>query len=354
MTLIDLSTTGPHKLILCCPLCPGDVLTMTAAVESLHLAYPGKFLTDVRTSTPEIWDCNPWITQIDDEDPDAVLIDMSYSRYIVTANRIPHNFLGCYGEWLGSVLGIPVKLLVNRPQLYLVDVEREWSMVDRFFNGKPTLPIWLVCAGSKSDYPAKQWPVEYFQEVIDRTRPWITWVQIGANERGEYPHAHPKLERCIDLVGKTGHRDLHRIMFHACGGLGGVTYLMHVAAALNKSYVCLAGGREPATWINYPKQHHLHTIGQLPCCETWSCWKSRLVPIGDGHDMPEKLCERPVLDMAMPVAKCMELIRPSEVIQIIERHLEGMASQTEGERILSEIWRDLKPGIDMLSGVGQP
>lgn len=327
MSLIDLSESGQHKLILRCPLCPGDVMTMTAAVESLHRTYPDKFLTDVRTPTPEIWDCNPWITPIDDDDPAATIIDMSYTRYIVRSNRVPHNFLGCYTEWLGDVLGVPLRLQVNRPQLYLVDIERQWSMVDRFFTwGRSPLPMWLVCAGSKSDYPAKQWPVEYFQNVIDRTFDRITWVQVGSTEQGEYPHTHPNLKRCVNLVGKTSHRDLHRIMYHAAGGLGGITYLMHVAAALEKSYICLAGGREPATWISYPKQHHLHTIGQLPCCETRSCWKSRLKPIGDGHDMPEKLCERPKFDgWEMPVAECMEMIKPSEVVSIIERQLAGMA-----------------------------
>lgn len=328
MSLIDLSSSNPHKLILRCPLCPGDVLTLTAAVESLHRCYPEKFLTDVRTPTPEIWECNPWITPIDDDDPDAIQIDMSYTRYIVQSNRVSHNFIGAYTQWLSEALGISIKLHVNRPQLYLLDVEKEWARVDRFFTwGKSPLPMWLVCAGSKSDYPAKQWPVEYFQEVVDRTCRYVSWVQVGSTEQGEYPHTHPRLERCVNLVGKTGHRDLHRIMHHATGGLGGITYLMHVAAALEKSYICLAGGREPATWISYPKQHHLHTIGQLPCCQNQSCWKSRLKPIGDGHDNPEKLCERPKFDgREMPVAECMEMIHPEEVVEIIERQLAGMTT----------------------------
>ncbi len=303
-------------------------MTLTAAVESLHLSYPGKFLTDVRTSTPEIFDCNPWITPINEDDPEAIQIDLSYSRYITQANRLPHNFLGCYTDHLSSVLGIPIKLQVNRPLLYLVDAEKEWLRVSRFFpkdNQKPQ-PIWLICAGSKSDYPAKQWPVEYFQKVVDSFSE-IRWVQIGSDEQGEYPHTHPHLDHCDNLVGKTGHRDLHRLVYHAAGCLGGITYLMHVAAALEKPYICLAGGREPATWINYPKQHHLHTIGQLPCCENQSCWKSRLKPIGDGHDMPEKLCDRPKFDeLKMPVGECMTLIHPEEVIAIIRRQSAGMAT----------------------------
>lgn len=349
MSLIDLSQSGQHKLILRCPLCPGDVMTLTAAVESIHRQYPDKFLTDVRTDVSEIWHFNPWITPISDDDPDAITIDVSYTRQIVQSNRVPFRFLGAYTKFIGDALGIPLTLQVNRPSIYLIDKEREWSMVRHIVNNAidssayenkgnrpvginrvnnemdtPSLPIWLVCAGSKSDYPAKQWPWEYFQEVIDRTWTQVTWVQVGSDEQGDFPHTHPKLERCINLVGKTSHRELHRLTYHASGGLGGITYLMHLAAAFDKPYICLAGGREPTTWINYPKQHYLHTIGQLSCCENWSCWKARVVPVNDGRDTPEKMCEKPAsADWKVPVATCMTMIHPEEVISIIKRQIAG-------------------------------
>lgn len=53
----------PRNLILQCRLSPGDVLTLTAAVESLHATYPGQYVTDVRTPTPAIWEYNPRITR---------------------------------------------------------------------------------------------------------------------------------------------------------------------------------------------------------------------------------------------------------------------------------------------------
>ena len=43
-----------QKLILRSNLCPGDILTMTAAVESLHLTHPDEYATDVRTPAREI------------------------------------------------------------------------------------------------------------------------------------------------------------------------------------------------------------------------------------------------------------------------------------------------------------
>ena len=56
-----------QKLILRSNLCPGDILTMTAAVESLHLTYPDQYATDVRTPAREIWTHNPRITAIADD-----------------------------------------------------------------------------------------------------------------------------------------------------------------------------------------------------------------------------------------------------------------------------------------------
>ena len=42
---------------------PGDIVMLTAAVRDLHRCYPGEFLTDVRTSCPELWENNPYLSQ---------------------------------------------------------------------------------------------------------------------------------------------------------------------------------------------------------------------------------------------------------------------------------------------------
>ena len=55
----------------------------------------------------------------------------------------------------------------------------------------------------------------------------------------------------INLAGQTDHRQLIRLAWHARGGLGPVTYLQHLCAAWEKPYICLLGGREPATWVHY-------------------------------------------------------------------------------------------------------
>jgi ADP-heptose:LPS heptosyltransferase len=300
------------RLILKSNLCPGDILTMTAAVESLHRTYPGEYETDVRTSAYEIWQHNPHITKIEEGES----IELKYPS-INRSNQEHVPFLAGYTEDLGQKIGRPLSLKTNRPHLYLSDDERTWiDQVQQHTTNGRQVPFWLINAGIKNDYTAKAWPIEYFQEVVHRTVGKIQWVQIGANE-----HGHPQLDGVIDLRGQTDHRQLIRLAWHAQGGLGPVTYLQHLCAAWEKPYVCLLGGREPVTWVTYPLQQTLHTIGTLPCCKTSACWKSRIAPAGDNSnkDKQENLCHWPVIGLQRPVARCMAVIRPEEVVAILLR-----------------------------------
>lgn len=307
--------TVARKLILHCPLSPGDILTMTVAVESIHKLYPGEFVTDVRTPCPDIWEGNPWITPIKDNDPKAMRIDMEYPQ-IHRSNQTPINFVSCYTEFLGEKIGKPLYATTNRPMIYLSDAEKSWitMLQEHFTHGRKT-PYGVLVAGSKCDYTIKQWPIEYYQEVVDKTLGHVQWVQIG-----EESHNHVRLKRCISLIGQTTHRMLHRLIYHCSIGVGPVTYLMHLCAAFEKPYVYIAGGREPATFLSYPKMHTLHTIGALPCCRNGSCWKSRVVPLGDGDSKDNSLCELPVLGLESPVAKCMAMIQSNDVVQIVKRY----------------------------------
>jgi ADP-heptose:LPS heptosyltransferase len=308
--VIEEPTTG-RRLILRCTLCPGDVLTLTAAVESLHRTYPGEYLTDVRTSTPAIWENNPWITRIEDKAGESV--KMEY-KSIHRSNQTPAVFLRGYTEHLAEVIERPLELKTNRPHLYLADDEREW--VDQVRQqcdpgAGRAVPFWIVNAGVKSDYPLKGWPIEHFQRVVDGTRGVIRWVQIGSIEK---KHTHPDLAGVLDLRGKTSHRELIRLVWHCQGALGPPTYLQHLAAAWEKPYLCLLGSREPVAWVTYPKQHVFHSVGLLPCCTGGACWKGRVVP-GDGGT----LCERPVLGLQRPAGECLAMIQPEEVLGVLER-----------------------------------
>ena len=68
------------KLILANSLAPGDILVCTTAFRDLHKAYPGEYETDFRVPTgcEQIFENNPHITRIADEDPLAQRIQLEY------------------------------------------------------------------------------------------------------------------------------------------------------------------------------------------------------------------------------------------------------------------------------------
>ncbi|HEY4259051.1 MAG TPA: ADP-heptose--LPS heptosyltransferase [Schlesneria sp.] len=306
----------PKKLVLCCRLCPGDIMTMTVAVHSLHETYPGEYLTDVRTPCPDIWQNNPWITPIADNDPDATRIQMEYPQ-INVSNQRPVTFVEAYTMFLGEQLQRPLRATTNRPMLYLSDEEKGWvnQIREHMTRGKD-VRYWILNAGVKQDFTAKQWPVESYQDVVDRTRGRVQWVQIG-----ESNHDHPSLSGVIDLRGQTNTRQLIRLVYHARGGLGPVTFLQHLCAGWQKPYVCLLGGREPLPWVQYPLQHTLHSLGLLPCCHESACWRSRVQKLDDNDHKNNSLCDWPIIGLRRPVAKCMAMISPQEVISVVERIL---------------------------------
>ena len=285
---------------------------MTAAVESLHLNHPGDFAIDVRTPVPAIWEHNPRITKISDDEGEVYRLQYdSISR----SNQEHRPFLAGYNDNLAKQLGIDNPLRTNRPHLYLSDDEKKWidQIAQHHTNGQRT-PFWLINAGLKQDFTTKSWPVENYQAVVDATAGEVQWVQIGSDDP---KHNHPLLDGVIDVRGQTDARQIIRLAYHAQGGLGSVTYLQHLMAAWQHPYVCLVGGREPATWVSYPKQATIHTIGTLDCCRDAACWKSNIEPSPTSHDPNHSLCQFPVKGRHRTSPKCMAMIQPAYVAETV-------------------------------------
>ena len=305
-----------RKLILRNHLSPGDVLTMTAAVHSLHRAQPGKYRTAVDTSCPALWENNP------DVEPLAVAQQEKWEEvgmHYPLVNRCgqePVHMLQGYADFLAENLQVKAPLAVNRPLVYLSEQEKGWmSQVEEKFGYKGK--FWVVNSGVKPDYTAKYYP--YFQEVVDRLQGRVVFVQVGKME-----HLHRPLRGVINLLGQTDDRQLIRLCWHAQGILCGVTYLMHLAAALEKPAVVVAGGREPRSWNTYARSALLSTVGMLPCCRDAGCWRSRVQKRGDGSEQDNSLCELPVFTDP-PAPKCMAMILPEEVVSAILKFYEGGA-----------------------------
>lgn len=303
----------PYKLFVRQYMCPGDALVVTAAVESLHRAYPGQFLTHVETTAQAIWDNNPRLTKLNPSE--CHIVDVEYPSIHELSRRQVHFMQACC-EYLGKSIGRGVPLLVKHPLLYL-SVDEDTNRLHGTEHWE--LPYCVINAGHKLDYTAKFGGWNLWQKVVDHFKGRLAFVQVG--EESKY-HIHRPLEGAINFVGLTrNYRDLFRLCRHSLCGVGPVSMLLHVYGALEKPYVALAGGREEVTWEAYSTTQYLHTLGQLDCCKEKACWKSRTVALNDGAQHDHKLCELPVLVEGGYVPKCLQMIGADGVIASLEQVL---------------------------------
>jgi ADP-heptose:LPS heptosyltransferase len=305
----------PEKLRLINKTSPGDCLIMTGAIECLHEQHPQRYLTDVRTSCDAIFENSPRITRLKSGVPDVREIEM-HCPLIHLSDRRPVHFLEAYVDYLAEQLEVKLTLTTNRPHLYLSKREKSWISQVHEITGAPG-KYWIVNAGTKQDYTCKGWGHSNYQQVIDELHGRIQFVQVG-----EKHHLHKPLRNVINLIGRTDARQLIRLCWHAQGALGPITFIQHIFGAFEKPYVALSGGREPVMWEYYPTQTTLDTVGKLPCCQYGGCWRSRVVPLGDGDPKDKHLCERPVYgDEVVP--KCMAMIQPRDAVRAILSYYEG-------------------------------
>ena len=89
----------PRRVILRTHLSPGDICTLTAAIDSLHETCPGHFLTDVRTACDELFLHNPHVTRLSESNAES--FEMHYDL-IHRCDSAPVSFLRGYCDDLGQ------------------------------------------------------------------------------------------------------------------------------------------------------------------------------------------------------------------------------------------------------------
>lgn len=306
----------PERIILKAFLSPGDILMLTAAVREIVETYPDRFEIDVRTPCEALWEHNSQLTTLEESDPSVRIIDCHYPL-VHQSNQRPYHFIHGYIRFLSKELGIEIEPSQFKGDIHLSNHEKVHSFIKPDDN-PDRLPIWIISAGGKFDYTIKWWHRRRYQEVVDAFRGRILFVQVG-----EEGHFHPKLDHTLDLRGKTSLRDMVHLMHWADGVICGVTFHMHLAAAVPlrrnqyaRPAIVIAGGREPPHWEAYPSHQYLHTVGMLPCCAQGGCWKSRTLPLGDGDakDEPQNLC----VDVVGGLPRCMHYITANQVCQYVE------------------------------------
>jgi ADP-heptose:LPS heptosyltransferase len=322
-------------------LSPGDIVMLTAAVRDLHRCYPGRFQTDVRTRCPDLWQHNPYLTPLAEDDAGVEKLDCRYPL-INRCDRTPYHCLHGFIEFLNERLGLAIRPTAFKGDIHLSAEERAWYSQVHEWTGEDT-PFWIVVAGGKQDVTVKWWSAERYQAVVDHFRGRIQFVQVG--QRG---HFHPRLDGVIDLRGKTSLREFVRLIYHSRGVLCPVTAAMHLAAAVDtkpgrartRPCVVVAGGREPAYWEAYPGHQFIHMNGALPCCAAAGCWKDRTIRLRDGNrrDKPDHLC----VNVVGSLPRCMDMIAAADVIGRIKTYFEGGMTRYLSRRQAAAALRGVK------------
>lgn len=322
-----------RRFILCHHRAPGDLVCLTALMRDLHINYPGEFETDFNTTVTPVWNNNPYVTKLWNHDqqapiiqPNTKMIGCQYGRGLREQNHETLHFCNYFHRDFERQTGIHVPMTAPHGDLHLSADEKSISPVEGRY--------WLMLTGGKSDFTIKVWHSNAFQEVADRLGDMgLGVVQTGAAHTG---HWHPPLtgDHVVNLCGWGGFREFIQQIYHADGVICGVTAAMHIAAALHKPCVVIAGGREAWWWEAYvnenkgfgsrasgkhPMPHRfLHTIGLLDCCRHHGCWKNKVVKLGNDP----LVCSRPIITPEMPIAQCMQMITPEHVMAAVRSYYE--------------------------------
>lgn len=372
-----------RKIILKHKRAVGDALMLTAGVRDFKLLFPDIQL-NVDSNFPDLWENNPYIDwSIQKGQPNVEYYEVGYPT-IQTCNNGYIHFTHAFlldiisqvdaHESLGISIGEFVSTYCNGGEKdlgegikakepfitwrkkykgFCKDAFRQWgdihlSQEEKKYNlikdvyGIDT--YWVIAPGGKSDCTTKIWDWRRFQEVIDHYDGMIKFVTIGRSD-----HILDKLNNVINLTDKTPRiRDLIPLVYHADGCVSGVSFLMHLAAAMppknknsRKPCVAIYGGREPTSFTSYCNHQILHTNGAISCCDNGGCWQSRVVPIGKSTERNDRLCHYPVIRDGRSIPLCMDMITAQDVIRGIEKYYQGniyrYSKGFKKESIISEV-----------------
>lgn len=300
---------------------PGDILMMTACVRDLKKAHP-QIQINCKTTAQELWYYNPYLDLSVTEQNADKIIDMHYPL-INRSTQGAYHFIHGFRLYLQEQLNMEIPSGDFCVDIHMLEQEKNLPYITNIVGDEP---FWIIDAGYKNDFTCKMWEFARYQQVVDRTKDKIRWVQIGSTE-----HNHKRLNNVIDMVGKTNHRQLISLMYRASGVLTPVSYPMHLSTMQWKDHfdkkrpcVVIAGSREPSVWQQYTCHQFIHNCGVLDCSNRGACWKSRAYKLNDSSGQNNSLCLKPITTASgQVIPKCLDMISTDEVIRRIMLYVDN-------------------------------
>lgn len=356
----------PRKIIFKHSRAIGDALMMTCGIRDFKLLFPDIDI-NVESNFPELWYGNPYINP--DLKPDDEGVEF-YKVGYPTINNCNNSAIHFTQSFLLDMIAIadnhqPLGMSIGeftcafangvigdpgldkdgekpfttlrekyrdfnknfgrqRPDIYMTEEEIDRNIIKESYGD---YKYWVVAPGGKSDCTCKIWDWRRFQDVIDHFDGMLKFVVIGRSD-----HIVEKLDNVIDLTDKFNKdiRGLFSLVYNAEGCVSGVTFLMHLAAAMpprrkreRKPCVAIYGGREPTSFTAYCNHQILHTNGAFTCCDNGGCWQSRVIPLPKKKSGNKRLCHKVIKDDGRSIQECMNSITAQDVIRAIDKYYDG-------------------------------
>ncbi|RLI49240.1 ADP-heptose--LPS heptosyltransferase [Candidatus Bathyarchaeota archaeon] len=297
----------------------GDLVMLSAAIRDMSLTYPDRYNIYIQTSCNALFENNPYVTIANDNElPEGTFKLKAEYPLVNQSNKLPYHFIHAFRKFLNDKLNLKIESHNSHGAIFLSEEEKQ---------SKPILsnPYWVINAGSKDDFTAKQWETEKYQEVVDHFKDEFVFVQVG-----ETHHNHNPLvgKNVFNMIGQTNIRQLIKLVYNSYGVISPISALMHLSPSIpcnqilypqriHRPAVIIAGGREPTSWESYSNHQYIHNCGTLKCNRQGACWCSRTEKIKDEDSkVNNNICKSPITTTHGNVTpKCMDLITPFHVIE---------------------------------------
>tara|TARA_B100001093_G_C26860251_1_gene1029781 strand:+ start:15388 stop:16332 length:945 start_codon:yes stop_codon:yes gene_type:complete len=140
----------------------------------------------------------------------------------------------------------------------------------------------------------KNWPKQHWEHLILLLTEHFDIIQIGDEQE-------ISLNNVLRLAGKLSIRETAALLSLCNIHIGGVSFLMHLARAVNTPAVIIYGGRETVENSGYSENINLYK--NLECSPCW-------IHSSEGERCPNDM-------------KCMKQIRPKEVLKAVTKIVEN-------------------------------
>ena len=232
-----------------------DAITFTVVPRAIYRRYPGKYRISVRTPYPDIWIGNRFIQHNFRNDAATGVLQ-------VVEIATPEAYAGDkHGRKHLMQLQLEATCVALKrfevEELPLTEVKPDITLSSKEYWTRPSprgvlegKPYWLVCTGWTNETSTGAWDGTKWEQVVNRLA--TSTAFLLAQIRNEYEDSvNKKMKMAVNLRDLLTVRETIWLMHHARGVITTNGALVHMAAALCKPCVVVAGASQEPRRASY-------------------------------------------------------------------------------------------------------